>query len=302
MENSVLRSKLEENLNLLKKMYDSVRLVDPVSKKVIEYHHSNRIETGSVCYNYWGKGKICDNCICVHAHLNDKCFIKLEQIGTTIMVVTAMPVEGAEHPLIIEMLKDVTDSLIIGTGKYSNGHQVQNIITEFNDLITKDELTGLYNRRYVDERLPADIVKSTLNEMPLSIIFMDIDNLKEINDTFGHVYGDKTINQVTNLISDCIRKDEDWAARYGGDEFLICLNNTNSEEAYQIADRIRCKTAELRIRTNGKIIHTTASLGVYTTRSSSTLTVEEVIALADNRMYEAKKSGKNSTIGFNKYN
>lgn len=302
MENFVSLSKLEENLSLFKKMYDSVRLVDPVSKKVVEYHNYIRNEAGSVCYDYWGNGKICDNCISTRAHLDDKCYIKLEQTGTTIMVVTAMPVEGAEQPLIIELLKDATDSLIIGTGKYSNGHHVQNIITEFNDLITKDELTGLYNRRYVDERLPADIVKTTLNEMPLSVIFMDMDNLKEINDTFGHVYGDKTINEVTNSISDCIRKDTDWAARYGGDEFLICLNNTNSEKAYQIADCIRCKTAELRIRANGKTIHTTASLGVYTIHGSSALTAEEVIALADNRMYEAKKSGKNNTVGFNKYN
>lgn len=190
MENTISLSKLEENLSWFKKMYDSVRLVDPINKKVVEYHHCNRNETGGFCYDYWENGKICDNCISVRAYLYDKCFIKLEQTVTTIMLVTAIPVEGTEQPLIIELLKNATDSMMIGTGEYSKGHPIQNIVTEFNDLITKDELTGLYNRRYVDERLPADIVKTTFDEIPLSVIFMDIDNLKEINDTFGHTEGD----------------------------------------------------------------------------------------------------------------
>lgn len=300
MEDSILLNRLEENLSLFQKMYDVVRLVDPIKKKVIEHHDRNIRETDSICYDYWENGKICDNCISIRAHLCNKCYIKLEQTSDIIMVVTAVPIENTTQPIIVEMLKNATDSMLIGTGKYSSGHPIQNIVTELNDLIIRDELTGIYNRRYIDERLPVDIVKSTLSEMPLSVIFMDIDNLKKINDTFGHVYGDKIINKVTKLISNLIRKDIDWVARYGGDEFLICLNNTKSEEAYQIAERIRNEIAELKIKAEEKIINTTVSLGVYTLDKNSKLTSEEVIALADNRMYEAKKSGKNKTFGFNK--
>ena len=300
MVDSILLSKLEENLNLFQKMYDIVRLVDPIKKKVIEYHGCNIQETNTVCCDYWGNGEICNNCISVRAYLCNKCYIKLEQTSNTIMVVTAVPIQNATQPIIIELLKDATDSMLIGTGKYPSGYPIQNIVTELNDLIVRDELTGIYNRRYIDERLPVDIVKSSLSEMLLSVIFIDLDNLKEINDTFGHVYGDKVINKVTKLISKHIRKETDWVARYGGDEFLICLNNSSAEEAYQIAERIRCKIAELKIRVQDKTIRTTASLGVYTLERTNKLTAEEVIALADNRMYEAKKSGKNKTFGFNK--
>ncbi len=300
MENSISLSRLEENLVWFRNLYDSVRLVDPIEKKVIEYRHYNRNYTENICYDYWGKGKICESCISTRAYLYNKCFIKLEHTATSIMVVIAMPVEGAEKPLVIELLKNATDSIVVDTIEPSRGCPIHNTVAELNELIIKDELTGLYNRRYIFERLPADIVKNTMDEGILSVIFIDIDSLKEVNDTFGHIYGDKTINKVANLISNNIQNEKSWAARYGGDEFFICLNNTNFEEAYSIADSIRESISKLKIQLDGKTIYTTASLGVHTISGSSTLTAEGIIDLADKKMYEAKRRGKNCTAGFNK--
>ncbi len=294
MSDSIMLDKLENNLAFFSKMYDAVRLVDPVDKKVIEYRGGCRGESDEVCHAYWSGGEICDNCISVRAYLGDKCFLKLEQSPDAIMMVTALPVEGADKPTVLELIKNTTETMMIGDGTYTDGRMLHNLVSDLNDLAIKDELTGIYNRRYVDERLPADIAKAILETLPLSIVFLDIDNFKEINDTYGHVLGDKALKDVTKAILHCIRTDTDWVARYGGDEFLICLYNTPDDKAYRITERIRSKISGLVISQDEKI-NITASLGVSTMKNSP-LTAGELISLADSRMYEAKQSGKNRIV------
>ena len=125
-------------------------------------------------------------------------------------------------------------------------------------------------------------------------MFLDIDNLKEINDSLGHAFGDKVLIDVADIIMRSIRCDTDWVARYGGDEFLICLYNTEAKEAFEISERIRNNIAELVILENRKT-KTSASLGIYSTEQQE-VTAAEVISLADHKMYEAKRNGKNCTM------
>lgn len=286
--------RLEKNLAFFNKMYDAVRVVDPVLKQVVECRGSEEGETDDKCYDYWKNGKICDNCISVRAYHDNRSFIKLEQSLEVIMMVTALPVESAGKPTVLELLKNATDSMLIGSGDYNDGYLMRNMVSEINDMVIKDQLTSLYNRRYVDDRLPVDIVRTTIEKWPLSVIFMDVDNLKNINDTHGHAVGDLALKEVGNVILNCIRTDSDWSARYGGDEFLICLNNTSYVEAYHIAERIRINIAKIFIPEQDGSARLTASLGIHTMQGSK-LTAEEIINFADRKMYEAKKSGKNRT-------
>ena len=101
-------------------------------------------------------------------------------------------------------------------------------------------------------------------------------------------------NQVGRIISANIRNDNDWAARYGGDEFLICLNRTGYDEAYQIAERIRRNIEEMILPLANRKEKLTLSLGLHTMKDSK-LTAEEIISIADKKMYKAKKCGKNIT-------
>jgi len=285
MTNRVTLEVLESNLGVFHKMYDMVRLVDPIDKKVVEFHGLERNEVNEICYNY---------CISVRAYLEEKCYFKLEETSDTIMIVTAIVIENSEKPTVIELFKNASESMMIGSGDYSDGHMLSGVLSELRDMVIRDKLSGLYNRRYVEERLPADIVKATLEKLPLSIIFFDIDNFKDINDTYGHAYGDKALIEFAISISQCIRPDSDWAARYGGDEFLVCLMNATEIEAYQIADEIRCKIPDLSISDNEKV-KISASLGVYT-MEDSTLTAGELISFADKKMYKEKQQRKNCNI------
>lgn len=288
-------NKLEENLTFFNKMYDAVRIVDPLCKKVVEYQDSSIGQTDEICYDYWVDGNICDNCISVRAYRENKTFMKLEQTHNSIMLVTAMPIENAKEPTVLELIKNATDSMLVGTGDYNKGHMIKKVVDDFNQMIVKDPLTSIYNRRFIDERLPADIIKATIEEWPLSILFMDMDNLKYINDTYGHTIGDWVLKEMGNVIQSCIRDCNDWSARYGGDEFLVCLSNTNSDEAYRVAKRIRDNIEKIILPIEDKNARLTISIGIHTMKESE-ITADQIINQADKKMYIAKRRGKNNIV------
>lgn len=291
MPEQITLGRLEENLRFFSKMYDAVRLVDPVQKRVLECREHETADTAEICYDYWKNGKICDNCISVRAYHDNKSYMKLEQNPDVIMLVTAIPVEAAEKPVILELLKNATDSMMVGTGDYNGGRAMRGVVQEINRMVVKDPLTSLYNRRFVDDRLPVDIIRATVGNRPLSVVFMDLDNMKAVNDTYGHAAGDRALKHVANAIQNGIRAESDWAARYGGDEFLICLNGIGEAEARRIAERIRSNIGAIGVPTQGESIRVSASFGIQT-MSGTPLTAEEMIRMADEKMYGAKGSRK----------
>lgn len=295
MREQIKLASLKQNLDFFNKMYDAVRIVDPLNKRVLDYCGCSLEETEKVCYDYWKSGEICDNCISVRAHHENKSYMKLEQSPDLILMVTALPIETAEQPTVLELLKNATDTMMIGSGNYHEGSLMRNVVSKLNDMVIKDYLTSLFNRRFVDDRLPVDIVKSTIEDQPLSVIFMDIDNFKKINDLYGHSVGDLVLKEVGNAIQSCIRSNKDWAARYGGDEFLICLNNATGDEAFQVAERIRTHIEKTAVPLKNGSVNITVSMGIHTMQETK-LTARELISLADQKMFAAKKSGKNLIV------
>ncbi len=284
IDNTILYE-IENDLNRYHKMYDAIRIVDPIGKNVIA--RSEKVADGSdnILCDYWKDGVIKDCSIAIRAFQENECFMELQHVARAVYLITAVPIETSKGKFTLELLKNVAKSLEIGQNDDSD---------QFNVMVFKDELTNLFNRRYVDKRLPEDLISAFVDQLPLSIIFLDIDNLKDINDSLGHVLGDKVLVEVSDIIMRSIRTSTDWAARYGGDEFLICLNSTDAKEAFEIAERIRNKIAELEIIEN-RNIKTSASLGIYSSGEHE-ITAAKAISLADSKMYEAKRNGKNCTV------
>jgi len=282
MGNNTTLAEIENNLQQLNMLYDAIRLVDPINQKVVE--RAEHISIDRDC-DYWHNEIIDGDALALRAYEDKKCYVKLEQLSASALLITALPLDGG---LILEMIKNVSDAIAIESQEFQhfNDHHER-----YKNLAFQDELTGLFNRRYVDDRLQKDISAATGKRYPLSIVFLDIDNLKEINDKYGHAFGDRVLIEVANLLERSIRATNDWAARYGGDEFLICLNNTSGNEALEIAERIRAEIAELVILQNERIT-TSASLGLCSTENEEVL-ASELISLADAKMYQAKKNGKN---------
>lgn len=106
---------LKEHLAFFEKMYDWVRIVDPLHKNVISYIDNTITETDEICYKYWKAERICDNCVSIRAFRENKTFIKLEQTRSLILMLTAIPVQIKECPVVLELLKNATDTMLIGS-------------------------------------------------------------------------------------------------------------------------------------------------------------------------------------------
>ena len=158
-----------------------------------------------------------------------------------------------------------------------------------------DMLTGLLNRRGLDETISRALVHSKRNNTPLSVIITDIDHFKKVNDTHGHLIGDNVLKMLSKLLQDHI-KGKDIAARFGGEEFIMVLPETPLEGAFVLAEQIRLSLRNMRWRTkdSGKTIDPiTISLGVAQHRFDEPQ--NDLIERADNALYHAKANGRNKT-------
>ncbi|HEY0093947.1 MAG TPA: diguanylate cyclase, partial [Archangium sp.] len=160
-----------------------------------------------------------------------------------------------------------------------------------------DALTGLYNRRYFEERLTEEFVRSTRYRSPLSLVMMDIDHFKKLNDTYGHPFGDEVLRQVARTIKGKLR-EVDFVARYGGEEMIALLPETGPKDALGACERVREAIASLQLEFRAqdgshKLVRCTASLGVASVPSKSLPVMEELMRVADVCLYEAKAAGRN---------
>lgn len=169
---------------------------------------------------------------------------------------------------------------------------------ELLQLSTLDKLTGLLNRRAFDERFEALWLEGERLQQPLSVIMIDVDHFKVLNDVFGHVYGDTVLQRVAALLPQALRGHQDLTARYGGEEFTVLLPNTESETALLVAERIRhlvdvAGTPVSEHPESESVIWVTVSCGVATSVPSRTHAREELLKAADRALYDAKAAGRN---------
>ncbi|HSD89964.1 MAG TPA: sensor domain-containing diguanylate cyclase, partial [Kofleriaceae bacterium] len=163
------------------------------------------------------------------------------------------------------------------------------------ELAMVDGLTGLFVRRYFDARIEEEIERSRRYGTPFSVIMLDVDDFKKLNDTYGHLVGDRVLRAIANVVKDQMR-GVDTAARYGGEELAVILPRTEMVGAYNLAERIREAIAELRITTDDdppRALSVTASLGIAAYPESKAETGEDLVRRADRALYRAKKTGKN---------
>jgi diguanylate cyclase (GGDEF)-like protein len=173
------------------------------------------------------------------------------------------------------------------------------ISEKMNSLIIRESLTGLFNQNYIRQRLEEEIYRSRRYNHPVSLLMIDLDNFKSMNDRYGHTAGDHLLKYFSQLITETVRPS-DIAARYGGEEFLIILPETAEEEALIVADRLqkRISLYPFRIDSRKEDVQFTISVGVSTFPEFGQ-SGDELITLADVALYQAKKEGKNKVAIYN---
>ncbi len=160
------------------------------------------------------------------------------------------------------------------------------------NLADTDDLTGIWNRRYFRRQLPQEIERARTFNVPLSLLLFDIDEFKQINDSFGHVIGDVVLSELCGCVRETLRPT-DVLARYGGDEFAVILPHTDLRGATRVAERILSRLAALTIPTDEEgAIQCSVSIGIAEFRREDTV-ANDLVRRADERLYLSKRQGKN---------
>lgn len=165
---------------------------------------------------------------------------------------------------------------------------LENLNEAFKSMAIRDDLTGLFNRRYFDEAIASEVVRATRYNRDLSLIFMDVDHFKNFNDEFGHQPGDAALKKISAILKALVR-ETDVATRYGGEEFVVILPETSKEDARAVAEKIRETIASTPIEGVPKKV--TISAGVATLGQDGSNTAE-LIGRADQAVYQAKRDGR----------
>ena len=223
---------------------------------------------------------------------------KLDRLASIFIdrAITVLPLMVQGNPfgcLVAVSLKKEVDSmeknyLKLFAGQIELSVSMTRLLESVKTQAVTDVLTGLYNRRYFDETLAKEIKKSQRSQRPFTLITLDLDHLKQINDTYGHSAGDKAIALIGSILLKSAR-ETDIPARFGGEEFALVMPDTDTEGGIDAAERIRAMIASKKIEGVGNI---TASIGVATYLKHAN-TIEDLVKLVDQAMYSAKENGRN---------
>ena len=174
-----------------------------------------------------------------------------------------------------------------------------NIEADYHEVIYNltiiDALTSCPNKRFFNEFLDREIARSNRHKRPLSVLMIDIDNFKTVNDTMGHLAGDAALKAMATLIREIIRREELFS-RFGGEEFAIILPETKIEQAIILAEKIRAIVENNQFDFESKTFNITVSIGVATTDGDPPATIDQLIQQSDARLYMAKNSGRNKVV------
>ena len=178
--------------------------------------------------------------------------------------------------------------------------RIQNQITMHNYIRTierlslTDQLTDLPNRRSFDDRIRLEWKRAMREKKPISVLVIDIDNFKKHNDTYGHLQGDVTLQIIGRIFGEELRRSVDFGARWGGEEFIALLVNTESDGALEVAERIRKRIDVTPIPlVNGQSTQVAVSIGIHTQTPLPENSVDDFIRKADDALYIAKRRGRN---------
>jgi diguanylate cyclase (GGDEF)-like protein/PAS domain S-box-containing protein len=285
---------------ILDNLYDGVYVVAP-DRKIIYWNNGAERITGYGCPEVIGK-RCCDNLL---IHVDGKglnlCHTQCPLVDTindgklreeeiylhhkdghrVPVLVRVVPLRGLDNQIVggIEVFSDNTSRVML-----------RERINELEKMNMLDKLTKLSNKGYVEIQMTSELAKMQRYGWPLGVLFIDIDNFKNINDTYGHEIGDKVLKMVASTISSNSRLF-DLIGRWGGEEFIAILVNVTTRQVYDIANRYRILVEQSKLFIESSIVQVTVSIGA--TVAQPTDTVEGLIDRADRLMYQSKLAGRN---------
>ncbi|WKY47481.1 GGDEF domain-containing protein [Eubacteriaceae bacterium ES3] len=279
--------------SLLLKVYDAIRVVNPLEKSVIDDEFVEN-EKPSCCYDIWDFGRTCENCISTRALQENRTVMKFEYTDEKLYMVTAIPDPSKRQ--VLELLRDVTNEHLLEGMRDETSEKIMEKLKKLNQEVVTDGLTNVYNRRFLRERLPYELIKAYQDQYPISIVMLDVDYFKHINDDYGHPTGDQVLIELATVLKNWIREETDWVVRYGGEEFLLFMQKISSKMLKERMEALRLHIEELIFCKDTHQIKLTVSMGLLNQMIVNENGIEkgdDFIHLADEALYTSKKNGRN---------
>jgi diguanylate cyclase (GGDEF)-like protein len=205
--------------------------------------------------------------------------------------------KGVEVDLNLKGNDEISD---IATSFNTFAEQIEEQKQSMQALSLTDGLTGIPNRRFLDERLTTEIQIAKRHQWPLSLLIMDVDSFKNFNDFYGHLEGDDCLKKIAQALTRCKQRNSDFVARFGGEEFVLILPDTSIEGAEQVASMVLKAIYDLHIAHEKTVTSDfiTLSIGISCWNYQQPVNEDELLEQADKALYQAKNQGKNCFVSF----
>lgn len=287
-----------KDLTIFESIYDIIRIINPITKEVFDTIFFNGFEkkvkfsdNNQFCYNFWNENKVCENCVSTRSMKTGKSYIKIENNGQYSFLVMSSLIKYEREIVILEFIKKIQNGDAVSSVNFLDYNDIKEVLKEKNLELVIDQLTGAYNRKFIDERLLYNLSFFQNHNKYFSLVLCDIDYFKDVNDKYGHLAGDYVLKWFVSQIKTIIRKDTDWVARYGGDEFIIYLDNIDMDSSVIVINKIRNLINSLTIFFEKEEINITSSFGI--TKPKLEDDFNSIIKRVDEALYISKTTGRN---------
>lgn len=294
VKNQLSIDEFVKHIEFSRKLYDIARIVDPIKNQVLDYSGGHILASNTICYDFWQRGVVCENCISRRALQEKKPFMKIEYNGEKIYMVQAIPLALMEQEVVLELLKDISEERLLFDIVDESRNDIYKLLEERNAFIIKDALTDVYNLRYIKERLPYEIINSHIQDQYISLMILDIDHFRNINKVHGPEYGNHVLKTLAQKVQEKV-KEKGWMARYTDDAFILCIEDIDPQGAKEKAQEIRKMIENHPFTYKETTKEITISIGVYTALKPD-INADEFIEEAYSLLLQGKKEGGNRVV------
>ncbi|MFV0516844.1 MAG: GGDEF domain-containing protein [Aminipila sp.] len=243
-------------------MFDYYLLIDPKTFQVFKYdNESSLVEQHKQCFCYWEREEKCHNCILRHSYVKQSQYIKFEFINGKFFLVFGRPVEIDDKIFVMELIKDITFSMLGYNYYRADNKNIENIVSQFNELAVRDKLTGIYNINYINNYIQ-DFLKREIKNSSLVAGAIDIDNYTDINSLHGYTVGSEALQCVAGILEKCAISYGGMAGRLGPDEMAIFLTNVSEEEVENIFKELYDEVSKTPIKIQNKELNISFSFAI----------------------------------------
>lgn len=245
-------------------IFDLYRLVDPYAYEVFDYSGDKKelLKDTNACFEVWNRTGPCENCVSRRACDENKQYIKVEHLNGEALLVVSVPVALENKRLSLELIKKVTESMVVVSEYHKDNVQISEFIKEFNDIAVRDSFTGLYNKAYIRNELDSFINFHGNTQDFLTGVCIDVDNFKKVNDDYGHNVGDIVLQHISAIIKGTVNRHDGWAGRLGGDEFAMFFENKTMDEVQEICEKMSQKIENFTYKAHRDTFNVTISFGI----------------------------------------